>query len=153
MRSADPPPRCPLRLPRLSPGVLHRQAEHVDKPQPLQKRIPALCYAPGTTGRTNGFVQAGAISMLMTKERLPAIRTLRGWAISVLQDAGAIRECEDHGWMRDRADPHARERAFAIAREEPPPGVSSEAAAVAVAEVLDGIGDACPECEIADSDS
>ena len=87
--------------------------------------------------------------MLMTKERLPALRTLRGWAISVLQDAGAIRECEDHGWMRDRADPHARERASAIAREEPP----SEAAAVAVAEVLDGIGDACPECEITDSDS
>jgi hypothetical protein len=28
--------------------------------------------------------------MLMTKERLPAIRTLRGWAISVLQDAGTI---------------------------------------------------------------
>src|ERR1700722_8734034 len=62
-------------------------------------------------------------------------------------------EGADHGWMRDRADPHARERAFAIAREEPPPGVSSEAAAVAVAEVLDGIGDACPECEITDSDS
>jgi hypothetical protein len=91
--------------------------------------------------------------MLMTKERLLAIRTLRGWAISVLQDAGAIRECEDHGWMRDRTDPHARERAFAIAREEPPPGVSSEVAAVAVAEILDGIGDACPECEIIDSDS
>jgi len=33
----------PLRLPRLSLSVLHRQAEHVDKPQPLQKRIPALC--------------------------------------------------------------------------------------------------------------
>jgi hypothetical protein len=31
--------------------------------------------------------------MLMTKERRPAIRTLRGWAISVLQQAGAIREC------------------------------------------------------------
>jgi hypothetical protein len=83
--------------------------------------------------------------MLMTKERLPAIRALRGWAISVLQDAGAIRECENHGWMRDRADPHARERAFAIAREVPSPGVSSDAAAVAVAEVLDGIGDTCPE--------
>ena len=55
--------------------------------------------------------------------------------------------------MRDRADPHARDRAFAIAGEEPPPGVSSEAAAVAVAEVLDGIGDTCPECEITDSDS
>jgi hypothetical protein len=45
--------------------------------------------------------------MLMTKERRPAIRTLRGWAISVLNDAGAIRECEEHGWMQDRADPHA----------------------------------------------
>jgi len=84
--------------------------------------------------------------MLMTKERLPAIRTLRGWAISVLQDAGAIRECEDHGWMRDRADPHARERAFAIARQDPPSGVSPEAAAAAIAEVLDSIGDTCPEC-------
>ncbi len=29
--------------------------------------------------------------MLMMKERRPAIRTLRGWAISVLQEAGAIR--------------------------------------------------------------
>ena len=83
--------------------------------------------------------------MLMTKERLPAHRTLRGWAISVLQEAGAIRECEDHGWMRDRADPHARERAFAIARQDPPSGVSPEAAAVAIAEVLDSIGDTCPE--------
>jgi hypothetical protein len=47
--------------------------------------------------------------MLMIKERTPAIRTLRGWAISVLQEAGAIHECETHGWMRDRTDPHARE--------------------------------------------
>ena len=38
--------------------------------------------------------------MLMLKERRPAIRTLRGWAISVLQEAGAIRECEEHGWMQ-----------------------------------------------------
>ena len=67
--------------------------------------------------------------MLMTSERRPATRTLRGWAISVLQEAGAIRECEEHGWMQDRADPHARERALAIARRDPPPGVSPEAAA------------------------
>ena len=43
--------------------------------------------------------------MLMTKERLPAIRTLRGWAISVLQDAGAIRECEDHFALSARVHP------------------------------------------------
>lgn len=42
--------------------------------------------------------------MPMTKERRQAIRTLRGWAISVLQEAGAIRECEEHGWAQDRAD-------------------------------------------------
>ena len=43
--------------------------------------------------------------MLMTRERRPAIRTMRGWAIDVLQNAGAVRECEEHGWMQDRADP------------------------------------------------
>jgi hypothetical protein len=90
------------------------------------------------------------ITMLMTKERRPAIRTLRGWAISALEEAGAIRECEEHGWMQDRADPHARERAFHIARTDPPPGFSSQAASVAIAEVLDSIGDTCPECPSVD---
>jgi hypothetical protein len=84
--------------------------------------------------------------MLITKERRQAIRTLRGWAISVLQEAGAIRECEEHGWMRDRTDPHAREYAIDVARTEPPPGLSPEAAASEVREVLDSIGDTCPEC-------
>ena len=88
--------------------------------------------------------------MLMTKEPRPAIRTLRGWAISVLQEAGAIRECEEHGWMQDRADPHARDRALDIARRDPPVGISAETAAFAIAEVLDGIGDTCPECPSTD---
>ncbi|WFU45426.1 hypothetical protein QA640_46250 (plasmid) [Bradyrhizobium sp. CB82] len=84
--------------------------------------------------------------MLMTKEKRPAIRTLRGWAISILQEAGAIRECEEHGWMQDRADPYARDRAFDIARRDPPPGISPEAAVAEVRDVLDSIGDTCPEC-------
>lgn len=84
--------------------------------------------------------------MLMFKERRPATRTLRGWAISVLQEAGAIRECEEHGWMQDRADPHARERAFDIARRDPPPGISLEEAIAEVRDVLDSVGDTCPEC-------
>jgi hypothetical protein len=84
--------------------------------------------------------------MLMTKERRPAIRTLQGWAISALLEAGAIHECEQHGWMQDRADPYARERAFDIARRDPPAGVPPAAAAIAIAEMLDGIGDTCPEC-------
>jgi hypothetical protein len=41
--------------------------------------------------------------MLMTTDRRPTIRTMRGWAIYVLQEAGAIRECEEHGWMQERA--------------------------------------------------
>ena len=84
--------------------------------------------------------------MLMTRERRPTIRTLRGWAISVLQEAGAIHECEEHGWMRDHGNPHARDHALDIAREHPPTGVSPQAAAVAIIEVLDLIGDTCPEC-------
>jgi len=84
--------------------------------------------------------------MLWTIERRPAVRTLHGWAISVLKEASAIRECEEHGWMQERCDPHARERAFDIAREYPPDGISASAAAAAIAEVLDSIGDTCPQC-------
>jgi hypothetical protein len=80
--------------------------------------------------------------MLMTKEKRPTIRTLRGWAISVLWDAKAIRECEEHGWMQDRADPHARERALFIARED----VGPDEALAEIRDVLDSIGDTCPEC-------
>ena len=45
-------------------------------------------------------------------------------AISVLQEAGAIRECKKLGWIQDRADSHAHERAFAAARQDPPSGVA-----------------------------
>jgi hypothetical protein len=68
------------------------------------------------------------MAMLMTKEQRQAIRTLQGWAISVLLEAGAIREREMRGWMQDRADPDARARAVTIAREDAPPGVSSDEA-------------------------
>jgi hypothetical protein len=88
--------------------------------------------------------------MLMAKERQSAIWTQHGWAISVLQEAGAIRECEYHGWMQDRADPHARGRAFEIARQEPPRGASPKAAASAIADVLDSIGDTSPDCPVPD---
>jgi len=70
----------------------------------------------------------GSLSDISMKERRPAFRTVEGWARSVLLEAGAIRECEEHGWMRDRADPHARGRAFELARRDPPPDVSPEEA-------------------------
>ncbi|WP_407176724.1 hypothetical protein [Bradyrhizobium sp. STM 3562] len=84
--------------------------------------------------------------MLVMKGRRQAIRTLQGWVISVLLEAGAICECEAHGWLQDRADPEARARALLMARERPPAGVSAEEAVAAMMEVLEGIGDACPEC-------
>lgn len=84
--------------------------------------------------------------MLKTMERRPAIRMLRGWAIGVLQEAGAIHECEEHGWAKDRADPHARDRAVDLARRHPPAGISGDQAVAEVRDVLDSIGDTCPEC-------
>lgn len=84
--------------------------------------------------------------MLITRERRGAIRSLRGWAIAVLTEAGAIRECEHHGWMQDSADPDARARALRIGREDPPPGLSADEACAAIEDVLDGIGDSCPDC-------
>ena len=52
-----------------------------------------------------------------------SLRAPRLWAISVLHEAGAIRECEEHAWMQDRADPHARDRAIHGARRDPPSGL------------------------------
>jgi hypothetical protein len=75
-----------------------------------------------------------------------ATRTLRGWAIHVLQEARAIHECEQHGWAKDRADPHAREHALDIARREPPEGLSPDQAVAEIQDVFESIGDTCPEC-------
>jgi hypothetical protein len=88
--------------------------------------------------------------MIATKRQRSLPRMLDRWAISVLLEVGAIRECEAHGWMRDRSDPHARERALDLARRHPPPSVSPQAASVAIAEALDSIGDACPECPVSE---
>ncbi|WP_342739868.1 hypothetical protein [Bradyrhizobium sp. B117] len=88
--------------------------------------------------------------MLMTKERRPATRTLRGWAISVLQETSAIGECEEHGWTQDRADHHARERAVEVARDHLPAGFSAEQAVAEFQDVLDTIGDTCPDCPVGD---
>lgn len=75
--------------------------------------------------------------------------TVRDPNIAKLADLGAgdRRNSRDtHGWMQDRADPHARKRAFDVARHDSPPGTSSKAAVVMIEEILAGIGDTCPEC-------
>jgi len=83
----------------------------------------------------------------MARERRPDFRTVDRWAISLLLEAGAIHKCGEHGWAKDRTDPHAREEALRIACEEPLAGLSSDAAVAALREVLDSVGDTCPECE------
>ena len=64
--------------------------------------------------------------MLMMKERRPAFRTIEGWARLVLLEAGAIRECEEHGWMRDRSDPMPANAPFSsLGRIRPPASLRS----------------------------
>ncbi|WP_349626912.1 hypothetical protein [Bradyrhizobium sp. UFLA03-84] len=84
------------------------------------------------------FIQAEVISVLMTKERPKAIRTVRGWVINVLQEVGAIHECEEHG-AKDRGDPHARDRAVDLARQQPPEGVPADEATAALRNVLESL--------------
>jgi hypothetical protein len=47
------------------------------------------------------------------------------------------------GWMQDLADPHARERALAVASQDPPSGVAPDEAVAEVRDVLASIGDTC----------
>jgi hypothetical protein len=84
--------------------------------------------------------------MMLTRERCPDFRAVDRWAISLLREAGAIHKCDRHGWAKDGTDPHAREEAVRVAREEPLAGLSPEQAVAAVQEVLATVGDTCPEC-------
>ena len=83
---------------------------------------------------------------MLTRER-PDFRTVDRWAIGLLLAAGTIHKCDEHGWAKDRTDPHARKEALRTAREEPLAGLSPDEAVAAVREVLDSVGDTCPECE------
>lgn len=83
---------------------------------------------------------------MLARERRPDFMTVDRWAINVLQDAGAIHECDQHGWAKDRTDPHAREEALRIARDEPLAGLSPDESEKAVKEALESVGDTCPEC-------
>jgi hypothetical protein len=74
-------------------------------------------------------------------------RTLRGWAIGVLLETRAIRECEEHGHMRDRTDPDAWRHAREIASRHPFRGATPAEAVQALDDVMQSIGDTCPECK------
>jgi hypothetical protein len=83
---------------------------------------------------------------MLARERRPDFKAVDRWAILVLQEAGAIHECDHHGWAKDRTDPHARTEALRIARAEPLAGLSPDEAVRAVKEVLETVGDTCPQC-------
>jgi hypothetical protein len=83
---------------------------------------------------------------MLTRERRD-FRTVDRWAIGLLLEAGAIHKCDEHGWAKDRTDPHARQEALRVAREEPLAGLSSDEAVAAVCEMLHSVGDTCPECK------
>jgi hypothetical protein len=77
----------------------------------------------------------------------PAYRTLQGWALGTLVDQGAVTECDDHGHRKDQSDPDAWTRARAEAWAFPFPGATPEACLKALDEVMQSIGDTCPDCD------
>ena len=77
-RAPDGRPWRQLKTRRRPREVLPRRSRWRSR-EPLHFGFPALCQSPGTGRRFQGFVTAGAVSMLMMRERPRAIRTLRGW--------------------------------------------------------------------------
>ena len=65
--------------------------------------------------------------MLMVRAKRPATRPLRGWAISVLHEAGAIKECEEHIWMQEATALPGNEAALRVAIDEVIPPSLAEA--------------------------
>lgn len=81
---------------------------------------------------------------MLTRDQRPDFRTMDRWAIGLLLEVGAIHECDQHGWAKDRMDPHAREEARRLAREEPPAGLSPQEAVNAVRQALESGGGRMP---------
>jgi hypothetical protein len=84
--------------------------------------------------------------VVIEKPREP-YRSLRGWAIGLLLETGALRECVDHSHLCDATDPDAWRRARHIASEHPFKGVSPAEAVAAVEDIMRSVGDSCPECK------
>lgn len=81
----------------------------------------------------------------VSKTRSP-FRSADGWALGLLIEAGAVRECPDHGHMKDRSDIHAWYEALEHAREDPFPGLSADQATELVKQIWRSVSDTCPEC-------
>jgi hypothetical protein len=97
-----------------------------------------------------GKVHTMPSAALARQPELPLIRpyrTLQGWAIGLLLETHAIKECEEHGHMQDRTDPNAWRRARELASKYPFRGATPAEAVQALDDVMQSIGDTCPECK------
>jgi hypothetical protein len=68
------------------------------------------------------------------------------WAEDLLIQAGALKVCEYHEYSLDQLDPGAVEEAAALAREDPPEGMTPEEAADFVRNAVNDFGEECPGC-------
>src|ERR1700744_1535556 len=80
--------------------------------------IPNPCPVLSAQLGAKGFVLAEDFTMLMVRVKRPATRPLRGWAISVMHEAGAIKECEEHSWMQEATALPGNEVALRVAIDE-----------------------------------
>jgi hypothetical protein len=83
---------------------------------------------------------------VMEKRREP-YRSLRGWAVGLLLETGAIRECVDHSHLCDVTDPDAWRRARHIASISPFKGATPAEAIAVIEDIMRSVGDICPECK------
>jgi hypothetical protein len=90
---------------------------------------------------------AAARKFTVIEQRREPVRTLRGWAIALLLETGAIRECVDHSHLCDATDPDAWRRARQIASRDPFKGASPAEAVAMIEDIMASVGDTCPECK------
>ncbi len=84
--------------------------------------------------------------MLVIPMSKPSFKSLESYATGVLLEAHAIVECEHHGYMKDRADPHAWDRARDAAARQRFGNTSKDERLKALDEIMRSIGDTCPDC-------
>ena len=75
-----------------------------------------------------------------------AYRTLHGWALGTLIEQHAVSECSDHGHRKNKSDPEAWGHAMEVAQQHPFPGASPQQCIAEMEEIMQSIGDSCPDC-------
>lgn len=79
-----------------------------------------------------------------SKRLLEEMQAEHGWAVHMLRDAGALTECENHGYLMDEGDDMAFEDAVAAGVQES--GDSEAKVRQQLQDVLNEYGEECPGC-------